>query len=78
VPGAEIAEPETNIVVADTPGAPAERFVEAARRRGVLVSAFGKSRVRIVTHLDLARADVTPAARALAEALTEALAGPRG
>ena len=73
VPGAEVPEPETNIVMVDTPGAPASRFVEAAERRGVRVSAFGPRRVRLCTHLDLAPADVPRAARALTEALSEAL-----
>jgi threonine aldolase len=75
VPGAEVGEPETNIVNVDTPGVPAERLVEAARRRGVLVGSSARSRVRVVTHLDLAPADVAPAARALAEALAEATDG---
>jgi threonine aldolase len=73
VPGAEVAPPETNILVVDTKGVLAEAFVDAARRRGVLVSAIGRGRVRIVTHLDLGRDDVATAARALAEALAEAI-----
>ncbi|AUX21374.1 threonine aldolase [Sorangium cellulosum] len=76
-PHATIDEPETNIVYVDTPGRPAERLVDAARRRGVLVGAAGRSAVRAVTHLDLAPDQVAPAARALAEALAEVLATPR-
>jgi threonine aldolase len=75
VRGAAVAEPETNIVNVDTPGVPAARLVEAARRRGVLVGSSAPCRVRVVTHMDLAPADVAPAARALAEALAEAVSG---
>ncbi|MCC6557978.1 MAG: aminotransferase class I/II-fold pyridoxal phosphate-dependent enzyme, partial [Polyangiaceae bacterium] len=64
VPGAEIGEPETNIVNVDTPGVPSARLVEAARRRGVLVGSSARCRVRVVTHMDLAPAEVAPAARA--------------
>ncbi|WP_437592212.1 low-specificity L-threonine aldolase [Sorangium sp. So ce1000] len=74
---ATIDEPETNILYIETPGIPAERLVEAARRRGVLVGATGRSAVRAVTHLDLAPEQVAPAASALAEALAEVLAQPR-
>ena len=64
---------ETNQVNVDTPGVPAERLVEAAKRRGVLVGAMGPFRTRAVTHLDVRAADVPGAARALAEALREVL-----
>ncbi|WP_437783551.1 low-specificity L-threonine aldolase [Sorangium sp. So ce1097] len=77
-PGAIVEEPETNIVYIDTPGAPAERLVDAARRRGVLVGAAGRTSVRAVAHLDVAPAQVAPAARALAEALAEVLSQPQG
>jgi threonine aldolase len=72
--GARLIPAETNQVNVDTPGVPAERLVEAARRRGVLVGAMGPFRTRAVTHLDLAPADVPVAARALADALHEVLA----
>ncbi|WP_438009446.1 low-specificity L-threonine aldolase [Sorangium sp. So ce321] len=75
-PPATIEEPETNILYIDTPGVPAERLVDAARRRGVLVGAAGRSAVRAVTHLDVAPEQVALAASALAEALAEALAQP--
>ena len=68
---------ETNQVNVDTPGLPASLFVEAARRRGVLVGAMGPFRTRAVAHLDVARADVPIAARALQEALREVLAEAR-
>jgi threonine aldolase len=77
VPAAIVEEPETNIINVDTHGRPAERLVEAAGRRGVLVGASGRSCVRVVTHLDVSREQVAPAGRALAEALSDVLAAPR-
>ena len=64
---------DTNQVNIDTDGIPAERLIEAAKRRGALVGAMGRYRTRAVTHLDVAPADVKLAARALAEALAEVL-----
>lgn len=54
---------ETNIVVVDVPDAAA--VVAAAREEGVLVGAVGPRRVRLLTHLDLTRADVDRAAKVL-------------
>jgi threonine aldolase len=76
-PRARVISAETNQVNVETPGLPAERLVEAARRRGVLVGAMSSIRTRAVTHLDVAPADVPVAARALADALREVLAEAR-
>jgi threonine aldolase len=76
-PRARVIPAETNQVNVDTPHLPAERLVEAARRRGVLVGAMTPTRTRAMTHLDLSPADVDVAARALAEALREVLAEAR-
>jgi len=65
---------DTNQVNIDTPGIPAARLCEAALRRGVLVGAMRPERTRVMTHLDLAEADVPIVAQALAEALAEVLA----
>jgi threonine aldolase len=70
---ARVTGAETNQVYVDTDGVPADRFVEAARRRGVLIGAMGPFRTRAVTHLDLAPRDVPVASRALADALREVL-----
>ncbi|MFO0755538.1 MAG: GntG family PLP-dependent aldolase [Byssovorax sp.] len=76
VPGRfELLDGDTNQVNIDTPGVPAERLIAAARRRGVLVGAMAPFRTRAVTHLDVRPEDVPVAARALAEALAEVLAG---
>jgi len=73
VPGAVVHDGDTNQLNVETPGVPAARLVEAARRRGVLVGAMGPFRTRAVTHLDVTNDDVPVAARALVEALTEVL-----
>lgn len=54
----------TNIVV--VPRADAPGFVAAARAEGVLVSAVGARAVRLVTHLDVSKADAERAAAVLA------------
>lgn len=51
--------PDSNIVMVDLAnGASAEQFCARAKAEGVLASAFGPSRVRLVTHLDVTSADV--------------------
>jgi threonine aldolase len=74
---AKIVGAWTNQVNVDTPGVPAERLVEAARRRGVIVGAMSTFRTRAVTHLDVQKDDVPVAARALADALREVMAEAR-
>ncbi len=61
--GADPALTETNIVVVDVPDAAA--MVTAARDEGVLVGAVGPTKVRMLTHLDVTRADVEQAAKVL-------------
>jgi threonine aldolase len=58
---------ETNIVV--VPCADASALVTAARDEGVLVSALGPQVVRLVTHLDVTRAQAQSAAETLARLL---------
>ena len=55
---------QTNIVVVERPDAPA--FVAAAADQGVRISAVGPRAVRLVTHLDVTRADAERAAAVLA------------
>ena len=55
---------ETNIVFADV--ADPASFVAAAAAEGVRVMQLGRGRVRLVTHLDVSRADAERAARVLA------------
>ncbi len=77
VTGAHVDPVETNIINVDTPSVPAEAVVTAARQRGVLVGSSGPHRVRIVTHLDLARDDLAWTAQALAAAVRDALTEAR-
>jgi threonine aldolase len=74
VAGAHVEAVETNIVNVDTPAVSAEAVVAAARQRGVLVGASGPHRVRVVTHLDLAKDDLAWTTQALAAAVRDALA----
>ena len=61
--GVDPATVDTNIVVLSRPDAPA--YVAAAAAEGVLVSAVGAATVRLVTHLDVSRADAERAATVL-------------
>ena len=58
--------PETNILLADVPDAPA--LVEAAKKEGVLINAVSAVRIRAVTHLDFPLARVEEAAARLRRA----------
>jgi threonine aldolase len=62
--GVDPASVDTNIVVVPREDAPG--FVAAARERGVLISAVGAKAVRLVTHLDVSKADAEQAAAILA------------
>jgi threonine aldolase len=64
---------QTNIVVVNVPDAIA--VVAAARGHGVLVSAVGRRALRMVTHLDVSRADAETAASVLAKVLPEIVPG---
>ncbi|MEI5673728.1 MULTISPECIES: threonine aldolase family protein [unclassified Nocardioides] len=55
---------DTNIVVVDRPDAAS--YVARAREAGVLVATVGPTAVRLVTHLDVSRADAERAASVLA------------
>ncbi len=65
--GVDPAAVDTNIVVVDVPDAPA--VVAAAREHDVLVSAVGPRALRMVTHLDVSRAQAETAAAVLAKVL---------
>src|SRR5919205_2896830 len=65
--GVDPASVETNMVVLD--GVEAPLVAEAAKAQGVLVSQVGPRRIRLVTHLDVDRADVERAADVLASIL---------
>ena len=62
--GIDPASVDTNIVVLERPDAPA--YVDAAADEGVRVAMVGATTVRLVTHLDVSRADAERAAAVLA------------
>jgi threonine aldolase len=64
--GARVVPPDTNIVMIDLP--PPLTAADAARRtaeRGLLVSVWTASRIRVVTHLDATQDDIDEAARVM-------------
>jgi len=63
--GVDPATVDTNIVVVERSDAAA--VVAAAREEGVLISTVGPTSVRLVTHLDVGRADAERAAKVLAQ-----------
>jgi threonine aldolase len=65
--GVDPAGVETNIVVVPCPDAPA--LVASARDEGVLIGAVGPQAVRLVTHLDVNRAQAESAAETLSRLL---------
>ena len=71
--GVSVGVVETNIVNVDLPCA-ADRVVERAAQRQVLISAVGPRRLRLVTHLDVAGAAFEQALEAIVAAHREALA----
>jgi threonine aldolase len=62
--GVDPATVPTNIVVVDVPSAP--DVVAAAAEQGLRIGAVGPQRVRLLTHLDVSRADAEQAAKVLA------------
>lgn len=66
---------ETNIVIFRlASGAGAPELAERLKSRGVLVNAFGKDAIRLVTHLDVSRGNCIDAAEALTEEIDAAVA----
>ncbi|HRI64878.1 MAG TPA: GntG family PLP-dependent aldolase [Polyangium sp.] len=73
IAGVFVPDVETNIVMIDVPVA-AEQVTRRARERGVLVSAFGPRRIRVVTHMDLPAERVSEAATVLVDSIRDAIA----
>lgn len=70
IPDVSVPDVDTNIVMVDVPVA-ADGICKRAREHGVLVSAFGPRRIRIVTHMDLPRERVAEAAQILVDSTRE-------
>lgn len=66
--GLDPAAIQTNIVIFEVTGNPAE-FVARLKEEGILASAIGGQRVRLVTHYDVSRADCERAAAVLKKLL---------
>ncbi len=60
---------ETNIVIFALKRTPAEKLVAALKARAILAHAIGPAKIRLVTHLDVSRADILTAAHAIRESL---------
>ncbi len=68
--GAKVVSPDTNIVMIDvTPRHSVPAIVEEAKRRGVLISEWSATRIRLVTHLDVSAEDCRLAGEMLRELL---------
>lgn len=70
-PAIRAAAPESNIVMIDLvrDGDTADEAIRKLAAAGVLVVAFGARRLRVVTHLDVSRADVLRAAEVIRSTL---------
>lgn len=62
---------ETNIVIFDVTetGKTGPQIAEAMKRHGILIHPFGKTQIRLVTHLDVSGRDIEIALKAFEEAL---------
>jgi len=62
---------ETNMVIFDVvnTGMTAPQVTEAMKREGVLIHAFGKTHIRLVTHLDVSNGDIDRALQAFEKVL---------
>jgi threonine aldolase len=69
IPEVRLEPVETNIIIFELTKTPAEKLITALKKRNILALAIGPRRVRLVTHLDVSRADVLFAAQALREIL---------
>jgi threonine aldolase len=70
IPEVRLEPVETNIIIFELTKTPAEKLITELKKRNILALAIGPRRVRLVTHLDVSRADVLRAACALQEILS--------
>ncbi|WP_339105134.1 GntG family PLP-dependent aldolase [Haloterrigena salinisoli] len=73
VPGFDVQEPETNVVLVDIEGTGLETatVLERLRERDVLATAFGATTVRCCTHRDVSRDDIQRALEAFSAAFDD-------
>jgi threonine aldolase len=67
----DLGRVQTNIVMIDV-GVPAQRILDLAKARGVLLGSAGPQRIRAVTHLDVDAAACAKAAHVIAGVIAEA------
>jgi threonine aldolase len=71
--GARVVHPDSNIVMVDLPaGVASAKVGEAMAARGILISVWSATRVRLVTHLDVSAEQAAHAGDVLAEVLRAA------
>ncbi|MCX8103421.1 MAG: low-specificity L-threonine aldolase [Candidatus Bipolaricaulota bacterium] len=70
IPEVRLEPVETNIVIFELTKTPAEKLIAELRQCDIWALAIGPRRVRLVTHLDVTREDVSRAAQALQEILS--------
>jgi threonine aldolase len=70
IPEVRLEPVETNIIIFELTKTLAEKLITELKKRNILALAIGPRRVRLVTHLDVSRADVLRAACALQEILS--------
>ncbi len=69
IPEVRLEPVETNIVIFELSKIPADKLIAELKQRDILALAIGPRRVRLVTHLDVSRADVLHATQAIHEIL---------
>jgi threonine aldolase len=74
--GARVVPPDTNIVMLDLPHACADEIVREARALGVRCSAWSPTRLRFVTHRDVAVERLVEAAPRLADVVARVAGAP--
>jgi threonine aldolase len=74
--GARVVSPDTNIVMLDLPHACADEIVREARALGVRCSAWSPTRLRFVTHRDVAVERLVEAAPRLADVVARVAGAP--
>ncbi len=68
----QAATVESNIIYFDTPGIDAEEIVKRCREEGLLIAAYGSSRLRLVTHFQVSTQDAERATDILLTAIQDA------
>jgi len=68
--GVHSTPPETNIVIFELQTMSAPEFIQELRAKGVLALPISERKVRMVTHLDVSREDITQAVSVIRSVLS--------